>query len=1446
MKTRWTALPLAALFAALTLWLPATAQGQINFGTISQARSNTIDPYAPDNLGQAWQVTGRVSSVDFKSTFGGTNSVTIYFQDPNDNAGLLLFFPENLEPSFNPATLSTGKQIRVAGFIEQTGFGVTSIRPNVPSINIAITDPTEVGLAPVEITLADLLADPEAYEATFVSVTNATIASGTWPSLGNSGNITINDGTASLTLRIDLNTNLDGQLPPTNAFTAQGIFSQFDTGAAPKDGGYQILPRYYTDIIQDAGDALPDLVITPTNRIVGVGQAAVFELLGRDRNAGDVLTFSAPGAPAGTVITQVTDRVSELLWTPGAGTEGTTNTFDVILSDGANETTGTVQVIVLTAELANIVLNEVHFDPASGAAGDASGDGLRDFLLDEFVEIVNNNLDPVDMSGWTFWYDGVATYTNPPGTVIPGEAALVYFGGPTPVGTFGGATVLWGTNTWPSLSNSGRSISLRTVDGTPVFDLNYNTLPGFDGSSTDQSLTRNPDGTGDFGLHTDANPALLWSPGTTVNGTPFPGSSITNSPPSLTVPAGSVVRIDESIVLQVSGVDPEDDPFTLDVAGAPASALFTDNGDGTGSLVYTGQVADAGTVFTLTFIADDGFGVSSKSSTLTVPSQEFSGLIINEYLANPQIAAPTTGFDANNDGTLNFSDDEFVEIVNNTTGEVNLAGMLLADAVQVRHVFASVSLPVGGVYVVFGGGSLTNFTASPAAVASTGSIGLNNGGDSILLYTPSTTLVDRVDYTASVPGSSETRFPDVTGPFTNHFDLNGQLGSPGRRVDGTPFLLNQSPTLLPIADPAVATGQTLDLVITAIETDGDPVTMTISNAPANSTFMDNGDGTADFSFTPDLTQLGDHEVTFIASDIDGSDELTITISVILVGVGPWDFETSLQGWTTYSRTSNRDWNRVTTGGGAEGTAWLMDINGFGGDGPSDDWLISPALDLDEQGWIDGQLRYFRQYGFDGPVSDLVIYASTEYTGTGDPLAVTWDVVQEVTLPAAENTWAEETADLSAYLSSTNLHVAFRYISIGTGGGESRRWRVDQIYLEGAGANEPPVLSPISDQVVQTGDTLNVPISASEVDGDPVTITISNAPANVVFTDNGDGTADFAFTPTAGQAGQSYTIYITASDKDGADTISFTVDVFSGPLVPGEVWVNEIHYDNDGADVDEGVEIAGPAGTFLDAYTIYLYNGSATSRSVYNTIPLSGVIPNEGDCFGAVWFPIAGIQNGAPDGLALVKDGTNVLEFLSYEGTFVAADGPAEGMESVDIGVEQISSTPIGLTLQRVGSGKQASDFIWAGPTNETRGVLNTAVGQEIVDGCGGGDPDTDGDGIPDWWEDLNFGSITGAVASAIASNGVNTVLETYIADLDPNDPDSVFQLTVEVTAPDIEVRFQSSADRVYTTQYTTNLEADPQVWSDLEMDEPGTGGEKTVLDPSGDVHRAYRARVRLP
>ncbi|MDG2122530.1 MAG: endonuclease/exonuclease/phosphatase family protein, partial [Verrucomicrobiales bacterium] len=162
-----------------------------------------------------------------------------------------------------------------------------------------------------------------------------------------------------------------------------------------------------------------------------------------------------------------------------------------------------------------------------------------------------------------------------------------------------------------------------------------------------------------------------------------------------------------------------------------------------------------------------------------------------------------------------------------------------------------------------------------------------------------------------------------------------------------------------------------------------------------------------------------------------------------------------------------------------------------------------------------------------------------------------------------------------------------------------------------------------------------------------------------------------------------------------------------------VFINEIHYDNVSVDEGEGIEIAGAAGTDLSGYRLVFYNGNGGAP--YKQETLSGAIDNEGGTgAGAVWFAVRGIQNGSPDGVALVEvDGGRVLEFLSYEGRMsVRGVGDSE-----DIGVVERGVTAVGVSLQRTGSGRCGEDFGWVGPVGGSPGEINAGqvIAVEAVD-----------------------------------------------------------------------------------------------------------------------------------
>lgn len=183
--------------------------------------------------------------------FSGSDLIS-FVQD--DTAGIGLFL------GASSLALTQGNTYIIRGPIDQFN-GLTQIEPAISADIIdagAGTLPT-----PQVFTIADLLANAETLEGSLVEIQNATITSGTFPATGSNANITLDDGTGTLTLRIDADTNIDGTPQPTSPITATGIFSQFDS-SNPFTSGYQLLPRDTNDI-QGFNPVVPTVTVAATD-----------------------------------------------------------------------------------------------------------------------------------------------------------------------------------------------------------------------------------------------------------------------------------------------------------------------------------------------------------------------------------------------------------------------------------------------------------------------------------------------------------------------------------------------------------------------------------------------------------------------------------------------------------------------------------------------------------------------------------------------------------------------------------------------------------------------------------------------------------------------------------------------------------------------------------------------------------------------------------------------------------------------------------------------------------------------------------------------------------------------------------------------------------------------------------------------------------------------------
>lgn len=146
-------------------------------------------------------------------------------------------------------------------------------------------------------------------------------------------------------------------------------------------------------------------------------------------------------------------------------------------------------------------------------------------------------------------------------------------------------------------------------------------------------------------------------------------------------------------------------------------------------------------------------------------------------------------------------------------------------------------------------------------------------------------------------------------------------------------------------------------------------------------------------------------------------------------------------------------------------------------------------------------------------------------------------------------------------------------------------------------------------------------------------------------------------------------------------------------------INEIHYDDAGTDANEFIEVYLDGGTLPANVSVVLYNGAGPGFASYDTKTVD-TFTSHGGGYYSYTYPVNGIQNGAPDGVAIAISGS-LVEFLSYEGTFTASGGIADGVLSTDIGVAELGSDPDGGSLQRVNFGST-----WLLTSTNTQGALN--------------------------------------------------------------------------------------------------------------------------------------------
>jgi hypothetical protein len=159
--------------------------------------------------------------------------------------------------------------------------------------------------------------------------------------------------------------------------------------------------------------------------------------------------------------------------------------------------------------------------------------------------------------------------------------------------------------------------------------------------------------------------------------------------------------------------------------------------------------------------------------------------------------------------------------------------------------------------------------------------------------------------------------------------------------------------------------------------------------------------------------------------------------------------------------------------------------------------------------------------------------------------------------------------------------------------------------------------------------------------------------------------------------------------------SLTLFIFQILTALPNAWINEIHYDNEGIDRNEFVEVVveDPDTWYLGDLVLYMYNGYDGVQYCLDCISEFSAGEQSGNYRIYVWEH-RGIQNDT-EGMVLVFRDT-LIDIIAYEGSFTGNNTPADGLIFPDIGIAESGSGPDTCSIYL--SGLPGSDWTYGSAT----------------------------------------------------------------------------------------------------------------------------------------------------
>lgn len=655
---------------------------------------------------------------------------------------------------------------------------------------------------------------------------------------------------------------------------------------------------------------------------------------------------------------------------------------------------------------------------------------------------------------------------------------------------------------------------------------------------------------------------------------------------------------------------------------------------------------------------------------------------------------------------------------------------------------------------------------------------------------------------------------------------------------------NQPPMLSRIGNRSAATNQLMEFNVTAIDPlDHDPITMWATGVPPWAAFATVTNlGAVTNTFSGMSSETGTWYTTFFAGDKDGTNSETIRIRVDRGALGGGLFisqyyEGSLQNkWIELFNASDSNLDLLAGGyrlgiwSNARREEWKTD--GV----PTTSIPLSGTALATNTFLIGHSLATIPSYavpdlssgslGFSGDDSVILYRGATyRFTNVVDAFGLTGNTAMNRSFVRTNAVIKGTNVDVSA---AEWIEVSTPVVDIASEGTPERLGY--HSVVGGASSEHPPVLNPIGNQFVTVSNALQIAVTAVPTEGDPVTLSVSEAPPGSTF-DSTNQNGTFTWT-NCGPVGV-YTSTFYATDDDG--TVSEEIRITVRPQQLGPLNIEDWQVRDSRTPLPRIYTFA--SNTVSPGQ--YVVIGRNASRSAFESY--YGVTLGDNVLYlnSSNTFPIlnatytyrlrndAGETVDGPSGKGSVTGFTVQRDRADSDGT-ASTSWVVRALSQASPGSGVAGSYSAGLVLTELAD---ATNFIY-----EFIELYYDAAWES---------GDLNGNGIPDDWELRWFGNLTNTAAGDNDGDGCNNLCE-YGADTDPTNSAAVFALGAELTAgTSVELMFLGTNSRQYAIQFSPFLVPDGG-WSNLQGAIAGTNGPMFVTDTNPIPPRFYRGRATPP